>query len=90
MVEGKNCLMRNLSNENTAILQLHFIVIFHFLFVEIFDKDIHLVLGLCVFSFLGKTAYCENRIYGEKKSPKFFNIFCSLLMRINQEPYVLI
>ena len=36
---------------------------------------IYLVLGLCVFSFLGKTAYCENRIYGEKKSPKFFNIF---------------
>ena len=51
---------------------------------------VHLVLGLCVFSFLGKTAYCKNRIYGEKKSPKFLNIFCSPLMSIIREPFVFI
>ena len=36
-------------------------------------EELHLVLGLCVFSFLGKTAYYENRIIGESKIPKFFN-----------------
>ena len=53
-------------------------------------RQVHLVLGLCVFSFLGKTAYCKNRIYGEKKSPKFLNIFCSPLMSIIREPFVFI
>ena len=61
-------------------------------YCTIFDAwkniEIHLVLGLCVFSFLGKTAYCKNRIYGEKKSPKFLNIFCSPLMHINRGPFV--
>ena len=52
--------------------------------------EVHLVLGLYVFSFLGKTAYCKNRIYREKKSPKFLNIFCSPLMSIIREPFVFI
>ena len=63
----------------------------HWLFGCFFrTSNIHLVLGLCVFSFLGKTAYCKNRIYGEKKSPKFLNIFCSPLMSIIREPFVFI
>ena len=68
MGEGKNCLMRNLSNENTAVLQLHFIVIFHFLFevfVEIFndgilDKYIHFGRTSCIITYWSKVGYLEN------------------------------